>query len=193
MSLSLLDNLRVHLQEKSINLSEYDLCTFVANVLLVQKGARLAYRIGVGNSRTTPLLVNVILDYDPSLACIHVPVEEPLLLLKRNQANVKNILHARPDDSGMAAVLGYTYRGKNWWFGDRYMIAYTLRYQETETSLYSFMIPMGSYSNIHRNQILHNLGVYCTALHGTGFHVEVVCFVLCAKQPPEPVALPTVG
>lgn len=193
MSLSLVDDLRRCLRAKRITLSEADFTTFAANVLLVQNGARLAYRVDVGSPRIRPLLLRAVLERDPSLARIYIPVDEPLLVLRQNKANVKNILRMRPDETGVAAVLGYTYRGKDFWFGDRYLIAYTLRYQTAETSLYSFTIPMCKYNNTHRNQILHNLGLYNTSLHGTGFQVEVCCFVLCTGQNIEAAPLPSLG
>lgn len=193
MALSLSNDLRVRLRAKRVTIPEPDFSTFVANVLLVQKGARLAYRVDVGNSRTRPLLLKVVLECDPSLTYVPGADEEPLLLLRKNKSNVNNILRTRPDETGMAAVLGYTYRGKDFWFGDRYLIAYTLRHQELETSLYNFMIPMGKYSNAHRNQILHNLSLYNTSLHGSGFQVEVSCFVLCPGHCAEKAPLPSVG
>lgn len=167
-----------------------ELYSFVANVLLVKRGRRLAYQVNVSNESTQSLLLQKVLELDSFLTVIED--EESFLVLKRNRGNVQNILRQRPNGGGIAAVLGYPYRGRDWWYGDRYLISYVVRYDETEAQLYDFMVPMAKYNAKHEQEILRNVQVYNATLRDTGLEVEVICFMLSPGQSLEPLPLPSV-
>ena len=138
--------------------------SFVANIILVLEGGRLAYKSDdVINNDINDYMVQTVIKLYPELTYIPYPSETPLIILKRNHTVVMNILSVETEiydfDIASRYVLGYAHPNSDWNDNtNNYMYRYNVHWKGFHTTLYSFTIPVDLYSQkieLHMTTLCH--------------------------------------
>lgn len=150
--------------------TEWYILPFLANVLLVLKGGRLAYLVN-SSDRKEMTMFQAVSSVSNELTSIATPYG-PLILRKENKAKVEGILSEPGVDIHLAYayVLDYAYQKKDWREGDSYAVTYHFRYQEIKSRLYTFRVPAAAYNDALRARVEEKVILFNSLLDGFAFY-----------------------
>jgi len=158
--------------------------TFALNVFLVLQEKRLAYRADIPNLDINNYMLNFVTTAYPDLMIIPLPKEEPLLLLRKTEKFVLNMLKEVKDEISFHIAIGkileYAYNGPNWIGNtrDMYTIHYIVEDAQDGFHLTQFNVPVDEYNTMIKDKILQKENDYqrgMSSLEKHNFIVKTRC------------------
>ena len=154
------------------------LIVLALNIVLVLKGARLAYK-DMDILYNNKFMVDIIKKLCDDEIVIMESVE-PVVFLRKNTLIIKDILAKTKHVLGIGKILGYAYIGDDWYQShSRYMIHYQAKdVGSHEFPLYGFMCPVLKYNEIITAKILKDRELFESVLKKYGYSVNVKIYAL---------------